>query len=217
MVHCFESWKLQPASIKGLIAGIQFHLRCADSSIMSLLGNPSINLLLQGFRRVKPQVKHIRLPFTFPLLHKLITHLRKWFFGHYTDLLIETVFLTAFFVFLRVREFTTQTKATDPSRDLTITDITMSDHFFCVFFKHSKTDRNKKGTNIVIAKTNSAFCPFFSMSHYLGSRTHANPMEPQFPKEDGKPLTKAWFTSPSPPLSILWSPPRNVTQLIPSG
>lgn len=54
-------------------------------------------------------------------------------FGRYTDLVLETVFLTAFFEFLRGGEFTTPTRTFDPSRDLTLADITMSDHFFCLF------------------------------------------------------------------------------------
>ena len=61
----------------------------------------------------------IRLPFTLTLLGKkkkiikkiiiimiiiiikIITYLRGGFFGQYTDLLLETVFLTAFYGFLR--------------------------------------------------------------------------------------------------------------------
>ena len=38
IVHCFKSRKMQPSSIKASVAGIQFHLRCAD--LCSLLGNP---------------------------------------------------------------------------------------------------------------------------------------------------------------------------------
>ncbi|KAL7383912.1 hypothetical protein ABVT39_020484 [Epinephelus coioides] len=115
LVHCFESRKMQPSSIKGLLAGVQFHLRCLDPSTNSLLGNPSIQLLLNGFKREKPQGNDIRLPFTPPLLHKLITHLRVGCFDSYTDLLLETVFLTAFYGFLRCGEFTTRTRSFDPS------------------------------------------------------------------------------------------------------
>lgn len=57
---------------------------------------------------------------------------------------------------------------------------------------HSKTDREKKGTHILIAKTNSAFCPFSFMSRYFRTRAHANQKEPLFATEDGRPMTNAY-------------------------
>ncbi len=195
MVHCFESRKMQPSSIRGLLAGVQFHLRCLDPSISSLLENPSIKLLLNGFKREKPQGNDLRLPFTPSLLHKLIIHLRKGCFGPYIDSLLETVFLTAFYGFLRCGEFTTRSQTFDPSRDLTISDVTLHDHYFCVFLKHSKTDKDRKGTSVVISRINSDFCPLSSMVRYLRSRAQASHREPLFLTEKGEPLSRAWFTS----------------------
>lgn len=146
IVHCFESQKMQPSLIKGLIAGIQFHLCCLDSSTTSLLENPSIRLLLNGLRRERPQGKDIRLPFTLPQVHKLINHLRDGRFGHYTDLLLETVILTSFDGFLRGVEFTTRNQSFNPSQDLTIADVSLHPDYFSLFLKHSKTDKDRKGT-----------------------------------------------------------------------
>lgn len=55
IVHCFESCRMQPSSTKGLVVGIQFHLRCLD---------PSTNLLENPSKREKPQSEDICLPFT---------------------------------------------------------------------------------------------------------------------------------------------------------
>ncbi len=181
LVHCFESRKMQPSSIKGLLAGVQFHLRCLDPSTNSLLENPSIKLLLNGFKREKPQGNDIRLPFTPPLLHKLISHLRNGCFGSYTDSLLETVFLTAFYGFLRCGEFTTRSRSFDPSQDLTIGDVSVHSHYFCVLLK--------------LSQTNSDFCPLSSMVRYLRSRAQASTQEPLFVTERGEPLSRAWFTS----------------------
>ena len=120
---------MQPSSIKGLVAGIQFHLRCLDPSTISLLGNPSVRLLLNGLQKEKM----IRLPFTLTLLKKLITYLRGGCFGQYTDLLLETVFLTAFYGFLRGGEFTTRTGSFDPLHDLTIADVSINPHHFSYY------------------------------------------------------------------------------------
>ncbi|CAJ1059759.1 hypothetical protein G5714_002872 [Xyrichtys novacula] len=40
---------MQPSSTKGLFPGVQLQLRCLDPFAGSLLGNPSIQLLLNGF------------------------------------------------------------------------------------------------------------------------------------------------------------------------
>lgn len=63
--------------IQGLLAGMQFHLRCADPSVNSLLGNSLVKLMLQGFKRSRPQSRDICLPFTIPLMHKLLSYLRE--------------------------------------------------------------------------------------------------------------------------------------------
>ncbi|KAL1276886.1 hypothetical protein QQF64_023559 [Cirrhinus molitorella] len=168
IVHCFESRRMQPSSIKCMVAGIQFHLRCLDPSCLSLLENPSIRLLLNGLKREKPQGKDPRLPFSLTLLQKLITRLREGCFGSYSDLLLESVLLTAFYGFLRGGEFSTRTDSFDPSKDLTISDLSLYTHHFTVFLKHSKTDKNKDGTIIFISETNT---------------------------EEGKPLSRAWFGS----------------------
>ena len=57
IVHCVESRKLQPASIKAMLVGIQFHLRCLDPSTISILSHPSIRLLLNGLKKDHPQGK----------------------------------------------------------------------------------------------------------------------------------------------------------------
>ena len=195
LVHCFESRKMQPSSIKGLVAGIQFHLRCLDPSTISLLGNPSVRLLLNGLKKEKPQGNDIRLPFTPTLLKKLITYLRGGCFGQYTDLLLETVFLTAFYGFLRGGEFTTRTGSFDPSHDLTIADVSINPHHFSLLLKHSKTDRDRKGSSVIISESNSAFCPLSSMTQYMKSRPRASNQEPLFATEEGNPMSRAWFAS----------------------
>ncbi|XP_074508471.1 uncharacterized protein LOC141777803 [Sebastes fasciatus] len=64
--------------------------------------------------------------------------LHKGCFGAYTGLLLETVFLTTFFRFLRGGKFTTRTKSFDPLHDLTIADVTINTHYITVFLKHSR-------------------------------------------------------------------------------
>lgn len=79
IVHCYESCKIQPSSIKGLRSQV-YNFICASTN--SLLKNLSIHLLLNGFKREKPQGNDIHLPLTVPLLQEWITYLRDGCFCH---------------------------------------------------------------------------------------------------------------------------------------
>lgn len=193
IVHCFESRRLQPSSIKSLVAGIQFHLRCRDPSTAAILENPSIRLLLNGLKKESPQGKDKRLPFTLPLVTKIISRLRAGCFGSYTDKLLETVIFTAFYGFLRGGEFSSRTSAFDSHYDLTISDVSIFKHHFTLLLKHSKTDKSGQGTVVYISESNGVFCPLSSMRAYLQSRPGAAPEEPLFITPGGKPMSRAWF------------------------
>lgn len=195
IVHCFESRKMQPSSIKSMIAGIQFHLRCLDPSTISLLENSSIRLLLNGLKKEKPKGNDQRLPLTLPLLKKLISRLREGCFGIYSDMMLESVLLMAFYGFLRGGEFSTRSDSFNPSHDLTISDVSIFSHHFTIFLKHSKTDRNREGSFVYVSENNSAFCPLSSMLAYLRSRPQAHLEDPLFTTEEGKPMSRAWFAS----------------------
>ena len=195
IVHCFESRKMQPSSIKACVAGIQFHLRCADPSVCSLLGNPAIRLLFNGLNKEHPAIKDKRLPLTLPLVHKLVAHLRQGCFGRYLDALLETVFLTAFYGFLRCGEFTSNSERFDPLHDLSISDVTVDAHMYSITLKHSKSDREGKGVNVIISQTKTAFCPLSSMTQYLEKRPLARQDEPLFLTDKGKSMSRSWFTT----------------------
>lgn len=195
IVHCFQSRKMQPSSIKASVAGIQFHLRCADPSISNLLGHPSIRLLFQGLNKEQPRSQDKRLPFSLTLIHKMVTHLRQGCFGAYTDSLLEALFFTAFYGFLRCSEFTTSSDSFNPLLDPTISDITIKANMYSIHLKHSKTDKEGKGSTVTITQTNSAFCPLSSMIRYLQQRPHSNPNEPLFLTDKGRPASRSWFTT----------------------
>ncbi|GAA6097672.1 uncharacterized protein LOC119489294 [Tachysurus ichikawai] len=160
--------------------------------ICSLLEHPSIRLLLNGIRKGTPKGADKRLPLTIPLVKKLVTKLRQGCFSPYQYLLLEVVFLCAFYGFLSMGEFTTRNNKFDTSHDLTVSDITLDEHYFSILLKHSKSDKDLKGYP---RRTNTDFCPFFSMSRYLGLRPHARPDEPLFITEESKAMSRSWLAS----------------------
>ena len=192
IVHCHERRAMSASSINGQLAGIQFHLRCHDPSI-NMLRTPAIRLLLDGIKKGSVNQRDKRLPFTLPLLCDLITHLRRGHFGIYIDTLLEAVFFTAFYGFLRCGEFTSTSGDFNPSLDLTLGDLVMHETHFTIFLKHSKADRVGDGVSVCIARTDTPFCPCTSMSRYLKWRPHAKPDEPLFLTPEGRAMNRHWF------------------------
>ena len=88
--------------------------------------------------------------------------MREGCFGAYSDQLLETVLLTAFYGFLRGGEFSTLTESFDPSHDLTFSDVTINSHYFTLFLKHSKPDRNKEGSIIYLTLFFVLYLPCWS-------------------------------------------------------
>ena len=193
IVHSSESRKLKPSSIKAMVSGIQFHLRCLDPSSLSILSHPSIRLLLNGLKKDQPQGKDKRLPLSIDLVHKLVGRLRQGCFSFYEDKMLEAIILTAFFGFLRVGEFTTRSLSFNPQHDLTFSDLSFEPNLFTLFLKESKADKFKRGVPVVISRTNSVFCPFSSMSIYLQCRARSLPQDPLFIIPGGNPMSRPWF------------------------
>ena len=174
-----------------MLAGIQFHLRCHDTASQSLLGNPSIQLLLNGLKKARPPGNDKSLPLTISFLHKLVSRLRQGCFSPYIDVLLEAVLLMAFFGFLRCGEYTTRSLSFNPQHDLTLSDLTIEDHMYSIFLKHSKSDRSRQGVQIIIAKTNTSFCPFSSMMKFLQHRSPTPRSAPLFITDGCKPMTRS--------------------------
>lgn len=212
MVYCVNSHKLQTPSIKATLVGIQFHLHCLDPSAPSLFKAPAICLLLNGIAKTSPPSKDKRLPITLPILHNMLHQLRRGIFKQYTNTLLGTVF-TAFYWFLRCREFAGKSLLFNPTLEITTADITMYRNHFSLFLKHSKTDKFNKGSHIVLFRINSAFCPFSPMSWFLKTRRNTAPHGPLFLTADRKPMTSTWFSSKLQQLCCLCGQTQNSTLL----
>ncbi len=121
--------------------------------------------------------------------------MRQGRFPPYIDTMLEAVLLMAFFGFLRCSEYSTRTLFFNPQHDLTLSDLTFEDHAYIINLKHSKTDRLHLGTQIYIARNNTAFCPFFSMLKFLHLRSSTHWSAPLFVSDGGHPMTRSWFSS----------------------
>lgn len=177
-----------------MLAGLQFHMRCQDPASQSLLGNPSIRLLLNGLTKARPSGNDKRMLLTISLMHKLVLRLRKGCFSPFFDSMLEAVLLMAFYGFLRCGEYTTKSFHFNPQHDLTFSDL-IEEHMYSILLKHSKTDRSGKDIHVIIAKTKTIFCPFSSMMKYMLLRPITHPSSPLFIVDGCKPMTRPWFSS----------------------
>lgn len=119
----------------------------------------------------------------------MLSELNSGIFSRYLDLLLACVFSLAFYGFLRVSEFTSPTSF-DPARDITFSDVKLYVNHYALSLNHSKT---AGACSIVIARTNSTFCPYSAMVKYLNLRPTSNPSAPLFLTPTHQHMTKAWF------------------------
>jgi hypothetical protein len=191
----FENRNLKISSIRRLLAGIQFYAKYFDPDFPSLFTACPVRLMLKGMTKSSTDSPDKRLPFTLPLLQRLILSVRNGLFSTYSNILLEAVFLTPFYGFMRPGEFTSASKQFDPVRGLSFSDLHFSPNFFTLFLKYSKNDSLGSGISITISKIGNNFCPFSSMLRFLKVRPKSSGHSPLFLLPNGAPLSKAWFRS----------------------
>jgi hypothetical protein len=150
LVFNFEKRAQKISSIRRLLAGIQFYAKYHNPNFPSLFSDNSIRLLLKGLAKSSRKTKDKRLPITLPILRRLIKSVRKGLFSTYFNILLEAVFLSAFYGFMRPGEFTSETNKFDPARGISFSDLHFAPKFFTIFLKHSKTDAQGSGVTLTL-------------------------------------------------------------------
>ena len=113
-------------------------------------------------------------------------------FSPYVDALLESVFLLAFYAWLRSGEFTTASQAFDSDRDVSYSDLVFHPHYYSLRLRHSKRGGP---CSVIVARIDSSFCPFRAMVKYIRIRPITAPLSPLFITSGNLPLTKNWFCS----------------------
>uniref|UniRef100_A0A096M1W8 Core-binding (CB) domain-containing protein n=1 Tax=Poecilia formosa TaxID=48698 RepID=A0A096M1W8_POEFO len=192
ITFCYVHRRLKPPYIRSLLAGINFFAKCLQTDFApSLLSNHSIKLLLRGISKSYLPRPDPRKPITAPILKSLILTVRSSPYSPYVKSLLSSVYLLAFFGFLRLGEFTTPSNAFIPSRDLTISDLKFFPDHYSLYLKHSK---GKGPVSVIIARLDCQFCPFLAMFEYALNRHKIYPRSaPLFLTPEGLPMSSSWF------------------------
>lgn len=134
VVNCFDSQTLKIATIRKLLAGIQFHAWFYNPTYPSIFSTPTIRLLLKGIEKSAQKTPDKRLPITLSLLHRLVFSLSNGSFCEYINILLEAVFLSAFYGFMRSGEFASDSKLFNPAGGLSLSDLRFS--FFLIYLSN---------------------------------------------------------------------------------
>ncbi|CAC5412961.1 unnamed protein product [Mytilus coruscus] len=170
-----------------------------NDPLQSANNTPLIRLdyVLNSVKRLQKTKNHLRLPITFEILEKIVNCLRKGFCSKFTDLMLRTACIVAFYGFLRCDEFTVSKAAQfDPDINLCIEDVVFHTDLVVLKLKQSKTDPFRKGINIQLHKLGQLICPYKTLLEYIQVRKEFSPInqtDPLFITIDKKPLERQYF------------------------
>ena len=152
--------------------------------------DPSNSFIVKGSAKLR-ESKDCRLPITQTLLHRLIVELLKGQTDYYQTLYV-TMFLFAFYGFLRLGEFT---YSPDTDHCLKIGDIEFIETDrtkIIIHFKSFKHSIPSTISSIVINRQQTeSFCPIFWIKQYLALRGMAN--GPLFCHPNLSPISRKQF------------------------
>lgn len=201
-MHCHEHLNLKCSTIKLYICGIRY--KFLQSGIPNLFSNCCsskmfrLEAIYKGIKKSEVKNTRERLPITYDILLDICIHLQKGIFSVYTDILIETACIIAYFGFLRCGEFTVNIEF-DTECNLCLEDIRFVDDGAVLHLKSSKTDPFRQGVDIYLFRNNSALCPVNILHKYLSTRlskfNKKSSSDPLFLMEDGEALTRTYFIS----------------------
>ncbi len=153
-------------------------------------------MLIKGLRKQEPSLPASRLPLTTDLLRLCIHSLHSGYMSPTVDLTLESMFLLAFFGFLRCSEFTPTTSIFNPAHHPRLSDISVHTTDSLIFtLRRSKTDQLGVSSHVYIFRLNSDLSPYEPLTKYINSRytAQASPQHPLFLTETGKMATHFWF------------------------
>ena len=137
-----------------------------------------------------------RLPLTSDLLARCICTLRSGYLSSHIDKVLESMFLLAFYGFLRCSEFTAPSLVYQPTQHASLSDISIQSADTLIFhLKLSKTNQSGQPQPIYLFRLDSFLSPYEPIRNYVTSRlaNRASPQDPLFVSETGQVATRFWF------------------------
>lgn len=195
IVHYVAYLSLNKISFKtaqNYLAGISYFLKIQNR--LDVTKSFVVSKMIEGMRRSAVSVDK-RLPFTIPIMVRLMSSLPAICYSDYEAKLFSSAFALAFFGFFRLGEIVVSDKH-HIDKVLQISDVTIDQslHKLEVHLKYSKNDQCGKGTVISIPGShNSPVCPVALLSQYVEIRPPVS--GPLFVHFSGAHLTRYQFSA----------------------
>lgn len=162
--------------MKVYLSGINFLTKLSTGAPCPATSHSHIAMLLKGLRS-----PNLSLPLTPDLLTRCIQTLRSGYLSPFTDKTLESMFLLAFFGFLRCSEFTTPTSVHHPSLHATISDVSIHPpDTIAYLLKRSKTNQHGPPQRVYLFRQESFLSPYEPICDSLNSRSTSPTQDPLF-------------------------------------
>jgi hypothetical protein len=186
---------LQASSINGHLAAIR-HLHVINGFPFSTVEFERLKLARKGMAVAKSP-RPLRAPIT---ARELCAFLPLLDLNEFDDSLFFALSCLGFFGFLRVGELLAPGPGSDPSRILTLADLTWLPGRLTILLKASKGDPRRNGVSVALALAPGPVCPLKALLKYLVHRTARLPLvppstSPLFLTQAGLPVSKPWFSA----------------------
>ena len=193
--HSHSVSSIRVPTIRAYLCGISFFTKLTTGSPHPFTQHPQITLQLKGLQRSEPSLPPTRLPLTIDILTACIQTIRSGYANQHVSSTLESMFLLAFYGFLRCSEFTTTNSNFNPAIHPCLSDLSIHDENTITFtIKQSKASQFRK-IPIYLFRLNSPISPYESLANHILYRQsiHALPSDPLFTNEHGTIATGTWF------------------------
>ena len=196
LTYAHSNLHLRSSTLRVYLSGINFFFRLINGFPNPSTSHPHISMLLRGIQRSEVQAPTSRHPLTSDLLLLCLNTLRAGYLTPQIASTLESMFLLAFFGFLRSSEFTSSSSQYNPFHHPSLSDISVhSSESLSFKLKRSKVDQQGRSASIHLFKINSPLSPYEPILRYINSRRaqSASPQDPLFITETGSVATRSWF------------------------
>ncbi|XP_057175830.1 uncharacterized protein LOC130545391 [Triplophysa rosa] len=190
-----SSKNLQASSIKGYMSGVQFFHKLIFNSPSAAIASSQTSMLIKGIQRTLPAHPDARQPITLDILTRCISTLHKGYHSKHVDRTLDTMFILAFFGFLRCSEISI-TSIFNPLIHPTVSDLSVLDSETMSFSITKQDGPNQERTfhlHIQPPVTNSTLSdpPSLPSLQEIPNQNHL--LDPLFVDESNRPATRFWF------------------------
>ena len=150
--------------------------------------SPFICRLIQGYHKTSASPDN-RLPITIPILTKLVMSLSHVCDSQFDQILLRSMYLTAFFACLRIGEITIRGKG--QRSVVQYRHLSLKNSSFTLHFNNFKHNQEGKYHTITVVKQSPPLCPIEAMSDYIHLRGKTDGL--LFIMENREPISRQQF------------------------